>query len=42
MSQPDWTKRLSEMLQAGNVPLPGILLAPAGAGLAYGALSENR
>jgi hypothetical protein len=41
MGQPGWQKRLSDMLQAGNVPLPGIAVLPVGAGAVYDALSDR-
>jgi hypothetical protein len=39
--QRDWQKRLSDMLQAGNIPLPGVVLAPLGAGAVYDALNDR-
>jgi hypothetical protein len=30
MSTPGWRQRLTDMLEAGNFPLPGLVLAPAG------------
>jgi len=41
MSQPRWQKRLADMLQAGNVPLPGIAVLPAGAAAVYDTLSDR-
>src|SRR5262249_42769120 len=41
-STPGWHRRLKDMLEAGNIPLPGLVIAPAAAGAAYGALSDNR
>ena len=41
MSQPGWRKRLADMLQEGNIPLPGIIAAPIGAGAVYNALSNR-
>jgi hypothetical protein len=34
MSTPGWRQRLTDMLEAGNIPLPGLVLAPAGAAAA--------
>jgi len=42
LSQPGWHKRLSDMIQTGNVPLPGVFVMPADAGAVYGALSDDR
>jgi hypothetical protein len=38
MSTPGWHRRLKDMLEAGNIPLPGLMIAPAGAGAAYAVL----
>jgi hypothetical protein len=41
MSQPGWRQRLADILQQGNIPLPGIVAVPAGAGAVYDAIRDR-